>query len=115
MTRGGRAKDRDQPERRCIVTGEVQPKGGLVRFVIGPEAQVVPDIEGRLPGRGIYVAADAGTMAQAVKRKLFARAARAPVTVPEGLAGMVEDLLTRRVIELVALARKAGQAVAGYE
>lgn len=115
MTRGGRAKDRDEPDRRCIVTGEVKPKGGLIRFVVGPDQSIVPDIEGKLPGRGIYVAADRAAIAQAVKKKLFARAARAPVTVPENLDGLVHDLLTRRVIELIALGRKAGQAVAGYE
>ena len=115
MTRGGRASDQDGPERRCIVTGEVQPKGGLIRFVVGPGAQVVPDVEGKLPGRGIYVAADRALIAQAARKKLFARAARTPVEVPEGLDATVHDLLTRRVIELLALARKAGQAVAGYE
>ncbi|MCA2011776.1 RNA-binding protein [Pararhodobacter sp. CCB-MM2] len=115
MTRGGRAKDSDGPDRRCIVTGEVQPKGGLIRFVVGPDAGIVPDIEGKLPGRGIYVSADRAAIAQAAKRKLFARAARAPVTVPEGLEDLVHDLQTRRVIELLALGRKAGQAVAGYE
>ena len=115
MTRGGRVKDNDGPERRCIVTGEVQPKGGLIRFVVGPEASIVPDIEGKLPGRGIYVSADRAAIAQAVKKKLFARAARAPVTVPEKIEDLVHDLQTRRVIELIALGRKAGQAVAGYE
>ena len=116
MTRGGRTKDRDDgPERRCIVTGESQPRGGLVRFVIGPDAQVVPDVAGKLPGRGIWVTATRAAIDQAVARKLFARAARQPVTVPEGLADMVHDQLARRVIDLVSLARKAGDAVAGYE
>ena len=115
MTRGGRAKDRDEPERRCIVTGESQPKGGLVRFVVGPGDTVVPDVEGKLPGRGIYVVADREAIALAVKKKLFARAARAPATATADLDAVVHDLLTRRVIELIALARKAGQAVAGYE
>jgi len=115
MTRGGRAKDRDEPDRRCIVSGESQPKGGLVRFVVGPGDVVVPDVEGKLPGRGIYVSADRAAIAQAVKKKLFARAARAPATASPELDAVVHDLLTRRVIELIALARKAGQAVAGYE
>ncbi|GAB1378033.1 RNA-binding protein [Pararhodobacter aggregans] len=115
MTRGGRVKDQDGPERRCIVSGEVQPKGGLIRFVVGPAAALVPDIEGKLPGRGIYVSADRALIAQAAKKKLFARAAREPVTVPADLDAMVHDLQTRRVIGLLALARKAGQAVAGYE
>jgi uncharacterized protein len=115
MTRGGRAKQNDDPERRCIVTGERQPQGGLVRFVVGPEAQVVPDISGKLPGRGIWITPDRALIEQAVKRRLFSRAAKTQVTPPDGLADTVHALLTRRVIESLALARKAGQAVAGYE
>ena len=116
MARGGREKDReDGPERRCIVTGESQPKAGLIRFVVGPDAQVVPDVMGRLPGRGIYVAANREAIAKAATKGLFSRAARQPVKAPEGLAEQVEALLVRRVVELLSLARKAGQAVTGYE
>ena len=58
MGRGGVSKDRaDGPERKCLATGEVQPKGGLVRFVMGPDGQVVPDVVGKLPGRGVWVSA----------------------------------------------------------
>lgn len=115
MTRGGRPKDTDGPERRCIATGESQLQGGLIRFVIGPDGTVVPDLAARLPGRGIWVSADRAALDQAVKRKLFARAARQPVQVPEGLVDLVHELQTRRVIELLSLARKSGHAVAGYE
>lgn len=115
MTRGGRTKDNDAPERRCIVTGERHPRGGLLRFVIGPEGQVVPDLAAKLPGRGLWLTADAALIEKAAKRGLFARAARAPVTVPPDLAAMVHDMLTRRVIDLISLARKGGQAVGGYE
>ena len=115
MTRGGRTKDNDAPERRCIVTGERHPRGGLLRFVIGPDGQVVPDLAAKLPGRGIWLTADPALIEKAATRGLFARAARAPVTVPPGLAGMVHDLLTRRVIDLISLSRKGGQAVGGYE
>lgn len=116
MGRGGASKDRsDGPERKCISTGEVQPKFGLVRFVIGPEQQVVPDIMGKLPGRGIYVAADRDAIELAVKKKLFTRAAKEQVIVPDGLADEVEKQLARRVVELISLQRKGGRAVAGYE
>lgn len=113
MTRGGQAKDRDEPERRCIVTGDSQPRGGLVRFVIGPGGAVVPDVAGKLPGRGIWVSADRAALDGA--RKQFARAARQPVTVPEGLGDLVEGLIARRLIDTLSLAHKAGQALAGYE
>jgi uncharacterized protein len=115
MARGGRTKARSDAERRCIVTGETGPKPGLIRFVIGPEGQVVPDILGRLPGRGIWVSADRAALERAVSRRLFARAARQAVQVPEGLPALVEEQLARRVVELTSLARKGGGAVCGFE
>ncbi|MBM1815520.1 RNA-binding protein [Sulfitobacter pseudonitzschiae] len=116
MARGGATKDReDGPERKCIATGEVQPKYGLVRFVVGPEMQIVPDIAGKLPGRGIYVAADRDAIQKAVTKKLFSRGAKMQVTVQEDLVDEVERQLARRVVDLIALSRKSGRAVAGYE
>ncbi|WP_147109734.1 RNA-binding protein [Tateyamaria sp. syn59] len=116
MGRGGVSKDRsDGPERKCIATGEVQPKHGLIRFVVAPDAQIVPDIAGKLPGRGIYVAADRAALDKAVQKKLFARGAKQPVQVPDDLVAEVERQLARRVIDLIALSRKGGRAVAGYE
>ncbi len=115
MTRGGREKDRDDPERKCIATGESQPKAGLIRFCLDPAGQIVPDVMGKLPGRGIYVAADRAAIDKAAKKNLFSRAARQPVKVAEGLVDLVETLVTQRTIELLSMARKAGDAVTGYE
>jgi predicted RNA-binding protein YlxR (DUF448 family) len=115
VTRGGQKTRPDDPERRCIATGESQPKAGLIRFVVGPEGQIVADVLGRLPGRGLYVAADRAALEKAVKKGLFARAARAPVQVPDGLLTEVEGQLARRVTDLISLSRKAGEAVAGLE
>lgn len=116
MGRGGASHDRtDGPERKCIATGEVQPKYGLIRFVVGPEGQVVPDIMGKLPGRGIYVAADRKAMELAVRKNLFSRSAKQQVRLPEDLVAEIETQLARRVVDLISLQRKAGKAVAGYE
>jgi predicted RNA-binding protein YlxR (DUF448 family) len=116
MGRGGASKDRsDGPDRKCIATGEVQPKYGLIRFVAGPDGQVFADVMGKLPGRGFYVAADRAALELAVAKKLFARGAKQPVTVPDGLVDDVEKQLARRVIDLISLQRKSGRAVAGYE
>jgi hypothetical protein len=115
MTRGGVRADADEPERKCIVSGESQPKGGLIRFVVGPDGAVVPDVAGKLPGRGMYVSADREAIEKAGKKNLFSRAAKAPVTVPAGLADLVEALVLRRVIDSLSMARKAGQAVTGLE
>ncbi|SNR38721.1 RNA-binding protein [Puniceibacterium sediminis] len=116
MSRGGATKELDDgAERKCIATGEVQPKHGLIRFVVGPENQIVPDLMGKLPGRGIWVAADKDALAKAVKKGLFARAAKKPVTVNEEMLDQLEPMLARRVVDLISLARRSGSAVAGYE
>lgn len=116
MTRGGVQKDRSEgSERKCIATGETQPKQGLIRFVMGPDGQVVPDVMEKLPGRGVYVAASRAALETAVKKKLFARGFKAQVQVSGGLVGEVEDQVVRRLVGLISLARKSGDAVAGFE
>ncbi|CUH74671.1 RNA-binding protein [Tropicibacter naphthalenivorans] len=116
MSRGGRPKDNaDGPERKCIATGEAQPKQGLIRFVVGPDGRIVPDLAGKLPGRGLYVSADRAALEKAAKKGLFSRAAKQPVQVPDGLPDLLEQMLAKRVIDLISLARKGGGAVSGYE
>lgn len=116
MGRGGQKSDRSNgPERKCIATGEVRPQSELIRFVVGPDMQIVPDISGKLPGRGIWVSADRAALEKAVSKRLFARSAKQAVTVPEDLVEQVDGQLARRVVELISLARKSGHAVAGYE
>lgn len=116
MGRGGASKERGNgPERRCIASGETQPKTGLIRFVAGPDGQLVPDIAEKLPGRGTYVAANRAALEKAVQKKLFARGLKMPVTMPDNMVDEVERQLARRVTDLLSLARKSGRAVAGYE
>jgi len=115
MTRGGHKKRPEEPERRCIVTGETQPKAGLIRFVVGPDRMMVADLLGKLPGRGIWVTADRAALEKACRQGLFSRAAKERVNTPDDLTNKVEAALADRVIHLISLARKAGQAVAGFE
>lgn len=116
MGRGGQPKDRkDGPERKCIATGEVHPRSNLVRFVVAPDATIVPDVAGKLPGRGIWVTAERSALDKAVSKGLFKRAAKQPVEVPSDLTDQVEAMLAQRVVNLVSLSRKGGGAVSGYE
>ncbi|MEP5762246.1 MAG: RNA-binding protein [Litoreibacter sp.] len=115
MSRGGQPKKTEGLERRCIATGEVGDPDGMIRFVIGPEGQAVPDIRRKLPGRGIWVSADADALRLAIKKKLFSRSAKTQVSVPDDIFEATEEALSRRLIDLISLARKAGQAVTGYE
>jgi uncharacterized protein len=102
-------------ERRDIVTGEVMDEARLIRFVTGPDGVVVPDLARKLPGRGLWVAADRASIDTAAKKGLFARAAKAKVTAPGGLADMVEILLKRRLLAGLGLAKRAGDLTSGFE
>lgn len=100
--------------RRCLVTGVVRPKSELLRFVLDPAGQIVPDVAGKLPGRGLWLTAQRDILSQAASKRVFARAAKAPAVVSDGLEDRVEALLAQRCIEILGLARRAGLAVAGF-
>ena len=115
MTRGGRAVAKAGPERRCIVLGESGPTDRLLRFVLGPDGMVVPDLAERLPGRGAWVTADRAVLDKAMRRNQFSRAFGAPVRLPPDLAGVVEQGLAHRLRDAIAMARKAGLATSGFD
>lgn len=112
----GMAAERGEeiPRRRCIASGEVRPQHELLRFVVSPDGVLAPDPAGELPGRGFWLRPRRDMIEKARRRRLFARAARAAVTVPEDLPEQVERLLRRRCLDLVGLAARARQAVAGH-
>ena len=99
----------------CIVTRARGDPDSLVRFVCGPDGAVVPDIRCELPGRGVWVEARRQLVADAVKRKLFGRGLGKDCRASEELPGQVADLLRRAALGYLALANKAGLAVAGFE
>jgi len=101
--------------RRCIVSNQCKPVSEMLRFVVGPDNSVVPDITGRLPGRGIWLSADRISIKTACARNLFDRAARRSVHIDAKVDERVEGLLARQCTDLLGLARRAGQAVSGYE
>ncbi|HXV23400.1 MAG TPA: RNA-binding protein [Alphaproteobacteria bacterium] len=101
--------------RCCAVTRQRLGKEAMVRLVVGPDGVLVPDIEERLPGRGLWIAAQRGIVERAVTKRLPARALGAEIAVPPDLADRIAALLARRCLELVGLARRAGQAVSGFE
>lgn len=102
------------PQRTCIATGETGAPERMIRFVVGPEGDVVPDLARRLPGRGLWVRAERAAVERAVAKNLFARAARASVKPAADLADRVERLLLERALADLGRARRAGRAVAGF-
>jgi predicted RNA-binding protein YlxR (DUF448 family)/ribosomal protein L30E len=101
--------------RRCIVTGEVLPEGRLLRFVVGPGGEVVPDVEAKLPGRGLWLRADKETVAVAAKKQLFSRAAKTKAVAGADLAALAEERLTDRMLGHLGIARRAGELILGFD
>jgi predicted RNA-binding protein YlxR (DUF448 family) len=105
----------DGRQRRCLLTREVKGQDQMIRFVLDPTGQVVPDVDGRLPGRGMWLSAERNVLNRAVGTNVFARAARAPARVEVDLAEQVERLLVSRALDCLGLARRAGQVAVGFE
>jgi predicted RNA-binding protein YlxR (DUF448 family) len=100
--------------RTCIVSRRELPQDALIRFVVGPDGVVFPDITGRLPGRGVYIAAQHDLVADAVKRSAFARAFKRAVVVAPDLVTEVERLLALQARQALSLAKKAGLVTTGF-
>jgi predicted RNA-binding protein YlxR (DUF448 family) len=109
------ARSEAQREKRDIVSGEILPEERLIRFVPAPDGTVTPDLARKLPGRGLWVAAERAAVETAAKKNLFARAAKAKVTAPPDLADQVERLFRARLLSALGLARRAGELTSGFE
>jgi uncharacterized protein len=108
-----RDKDTAESLRRCALTRTSRRKDKLLRFVLAPDGTIVPDLKEKLPGRGVWLTAAYDTLAEAAKRNVFARALKAEVKIPEGLADRVDHLLADAALGAFALANKAGEVVFG--
>jgi len=111
---GDKGPDRKAVARMCIVTREVRPIADLIRFVAGPDGEVVPDIKARLPGRGVWVTNDAAVLRQAVAKKAFQRGLKENVRIPAGIEAQVADLLRKDALQMLSLANKAGAVTSGF-
>ncbi len=101
-------------ERLCIVTRAVKPTAEMIRFVVGPDGSVVPDLKRKLPGRGVWITASRDALAAAVQRKAFGRAFKREVTTPPDFTALVERLLERSALDALAILHKSGRVVHGF-
>ncbi|MCK1710234.1 MULTISPECIES: RNA-binding protein [unclassified Bradyrhizobium] len=110
----GPRTERSATMRMCAVSREVKPIDELIRFVVSPEGQIVPDLKRKLPGRGMWLSASRQTVAEAVRRHQFSKAFKRELRTPQTLPADIEALLVRSVMEALGIAAKAGQIVAGF-
>ncbi len=101
--------------RRDIASGETVDTDGLIRFVVSPDGELVPDIAHKLPGRGLWVNAHRSSLETALKRNIFSKAAKRQVKAAPDLIDRVHGLLRRRCLDLLGLARREGGLITGFE
>jgi predicted RNA-binding protein YlxR (DUF448 family) len=101
-------------ERLCVATRTVRPVSELIRFVIGPDGEPVPDLKRKLPGRGIWVTATNDSLGEAIKRKAFSRGFKREIRLPPDLVARTDQLLARAVVDAIAIAGKAGLVAVGF-
>jgi predicted RNA-binding protein YlxR (DUF448 family) len=104
---------KDDVERRCALTHEVKPAGELIRFVVSPDGTLVPDTDARAEGRGVWISLGEKHVAEAVRKKAFAKSLKASVEVPADLAALTRKRLEQRFVSALQMARKAGQLRTG--
>jgi predicted RNA-binding protein YlxR (DUF448 family) len=110
----GPRTDRSATVRMCAVTRQVRPIDELIRFVVSPSGEVIPDLKRKLPGRGLWVSASRQAVAEATRRSQFSKGFKRDVRVAPTLVADTENLLVRSVIEALAMAAKAGQVISGF-
>ena len=110
----GPRTDRSATMRMCAVTRQVRPIDELIRFVVAPSGEVIPDLKRKLPGRGLWISGSRRTVAEAIRRNQFGKGFKREVRISPTLAADTEALLVRGVIESLAMAAKAGQVVSGF-
>lgn len=102
-------------ERKCVATNKVEDTTKMIRYVLSPDGDITPDIMGKLPGRGVWVTAHREHLAKAIKIGGFARGFKSKIKVRPDLEELVETLLARRLLGLLAMARKSGHIAIGYD
>ncbi len=104
----------EAPLRNCAVSRKPARPDDLIRFVVGPDGTLVPDLARRLPGRGVWVGATRALVLAAMQRKVFSRSLKQAVAVSDDLPDLIERLMIKRLAEAVSLANKAGLLVSGF-
>ena len=110
----GPRTDRSATMRMCAVTRAVRPIDELIRFVVAPSGEVIPDLKRKLPGRGMWISASHQAVAEAVRRNHFSKGFKREIRAAPTLVADTESLLVRSAVEALAMAAKAGQVVSGF-
>jgi predicted RNA-binding protein YlxR (DUF448 family) len=108
------------PIRKCILSGDREARGELIRLALGPDGSVLPDVRAKAPGRGAWIGVDRAELEEAIARgKLRGALARAfksnALHIPENLPALIADALQKAALDRLGLESRAGHVVIGSE
>jgi predicted RNA-binding protein YlxR (DUF448 family) len=108
-------KQQEKPQRSCLGCRQARDRDLLLRFVLAPDGELVPDIEAKLPGRGAYTCVDANCLRAAIKQRQFSRAFKQEVATapPDQMAAQLGAIMQKRILGYLGLANRAGQVISG--
>jgi predicted RNA-binding protein YlxR (DUF448 family) len=110
-----RQKQQEKPQRSCLGCRQARDKDSLIRFVLSPQGEVVPDIESKLPGRGAYTCISEQCLRAALKQRQFSRAFKHEVVTvtPDEMVAQVAGIMHGRILGYIGLANRAGKIISG--
>ena len=120
-----KARNASEPERRCVLSGEIASRDTLVRLAISPPnadgvSQVLPDAQEKAPGRGAWIGATRAELEAAMANgKLKGGLARAyksgALEIPADLPQKIEDALIRVFLDRLGLEMRVGKIILGTQ
>jgi len=117
---GKRASGPEGPERKCILTGEHDARGNLIRLALAPDGTILPDLRAKAPGRGAWIGVDRAALETAIaKGKLKGALARSfktgDIAIPADLPERIEEGLRRIALDRLGLEMRAGAVLTGSD
>tara|TARA_A100001015_G_scaffold298340_1_gene380944 strand:+ start:1643 stop:2239 length:597 start_codon:yes stop_codon:yes gene_type:complete len=115
MSRAGKLKPSCRQHRKCAITGSLIKRKFLLRFVVSPDGSILPDLNQKLPGRGVWLTLDRAIIQKAIIKDVFSKTLRKKVLIPENLLANTIVLVKKYIVQKISLARKAGFAICGFD
>ena len=110
----GPRTDKSATMRMCAVSREVRPIDELIRFVVAPSGEVIPDLKRKLPGRGLWVRPRAGPLRKRCGVTNLAEGSSATFASLRPFPPIPRPCWNEAATEALAMAAKAGQVISGF-
>ena len=102
-------------ERTCALTRELKPASEMIRFVLGPAGEVVPDVKRKLPGtRHLDHGIPRGDRRRHQTQRFCPRFQTGRAGCRGSRRARTDQLIERAAIDALAIAGKAGTVISGF-